>query len=212
MKEVYLMGFGGFAREVYWHIVKEDNFKFKVMGFIDKIPTIVSNHKNFYDGIPVINENSFDFTGKSIIIAVGDPSLREKMFFYIINRFDDVDFPNMISSYATISSPKTIKYGKGCIVCPGCVLTCDITLKDFVILNLNTTIGHDVILENFSTTATNVSISGNVFVGKNTYFGNNSSVKEKIDICDDVIIGMGAAVVKPITERGVYVGIPARKR
>jgi len=41
--------------------------------------------------------------------------------------------------------------------------------------------------------------------------GTNAAIKQKITICDDVTIGMSAAVVKNINEKGIYVGIPAKK-
>jgi UDP-3-O-[3-hydroxymyristoyl] glucosamine N-acyltransferase len=53
-------------------------------------------------------------------------------------------------------------------------------------------------------------ISGNVEIGDFVYMGNNSSIKEKIKICNNVIIGMNSAVVKHITQQGVYVGVPSK--
>jgi len=46
---------------------------------------------------------------------------------------------------------------------------------------------------------------------RNVYFGTNSSVREKISICDNVVVGLNAGVVKNITESGIYVGVPAKK-
>jgi serine acetyltransferase len=43
------------------------------------------------------------------------------------------------------------------------------------------------------------------------YIGSNSSIKEKIFVCDLATIGASAAVVKNIEEAGVYVGVPAKK-
>ena len=36
-------------------------------------------------------------------------------------------------------------------------------------------------------------------------------IREKISICDDVIIGLNSGVVGDIVESGVYVGTPAKK-
>jgi UDP-3-O-[3-hydroxymyristoyl] glucosamine N-acyltransferase len=54
-------------------------------------------------------------------------------------------------------------------------------------------------------------ISGNCKIGNNVYIGSNSSVREKITICDNVIIGLNGGVVKNITKEGVYVGLPVKK-
>jgi acetyltransferase-like isoleucine patch superfamily enzyme len=53
-------------------------------------------------------------------------------------------------------------------------------------------------------------VSGNVRISDCVYMGNNSSIKEKIVVNSDVIIGSNATVVKNIITSGVYVGVPAK--
>jgi len=48
-------------------------------------------------------------------------------------------------------------------------------------------------------------------IGNNCKIGSNVTIVSGADICDDVEIGAGAVVIKPITEPGLYVGNPARK-
>ncbi len=57
---------------------------------------------------------------------------------------------------------------------------------------------------------------GNQDLWKETKIGNRVSIGSNatllpVNICDDVVIGAGAVVTKDITERGVYVGNPARR-
>lgn len=47
-------------------------------------------------------------------------------------------------------------------------------------------------------------------LGENVSVGSNSTILP-VTICNDVVIGAGAVVVKDITEPGVYIGNPARK-
>jgi UDP-3-O-[3-hydroxymyristoyl] glucosamine N-acyltransferase len=54
-------------------------------------------------------------------------------------------------------------------------------------------------------------VSGNCTIGNRVYLGTNSSIREKIEICDDVTIGLNSGVVKNIKESGVYVGSPSKK-
>ena len=78
-------------------------------------------------------------------------------------------------------------------------------------LNLHTTIGHDCIINDFFTTAPGVKISGNSMIGKCVYFGSNSSIKQKLKVCDNVTIGLNSGVVKDINESGIYGGVPVKK-
>jgi UDP-3-O-[3-hydroxymyristoyl] glucosamine N-acyltransferase len=54
-------------------------------------------------------------------------------------------------------------------------------------------------------------VSGNCNIGDCVYLGSNSSVREKISICDNTIIGLSSGVVKNIETTGTYVGVPAKK-
>ena len=54
-------------------------------------------------------------------------------------------------------------------------------------------------------------ISGNNSIGESVYIGTNSSFKEKIQVCDNLIIGLNSGVVTNIKESGTYVGTPSVK-
>ena len=54
-------------------------------------------------------------------------------------------------------------------------------------------------------------LSGDVIIKDQVYIGTNSSVREKISICDNVTIGLNSGVVKNINESGTYVGSPLKK-
>jgi UDP-3-O-[3-hydroxymyristoyl] glucosamine N-acyltransferase len=54
-------------------------------------------------------------------------------------------------------------------------------------------------------------VSGNVTLGNKVYLGTNSCIREKINICDNVTIGLITGVVKDITQSGVWVGSPIKK-
>jgi acetyltransferase-like isoleucine patch superfamily enzyme len=50
----------------------------------------------------------------------------------------------------------------------------------------------------------------NTIIGNRVSIGSNATILP-VSICDDVVIGAGAVVTKDITEKGVYVGNPARR-
>ena len=63
----------------------------------------------------------------------------------------------------------------------------------------------------FSHISVNATVCGRCTIGNNVFLGAGAVVKDKIAICDDVVIGANALVIKDITASGVYVGSPARK-
>lgn len=50
---------------------------------------------------------------------------------------------------------------------------------------------------------------GCVKIGKGTWIGIGSTIKDRVSISGDIVIGAGSVVVKDINEEGTYVGVPA---
>jgi UDP-3-O-[3-hydroxymyristoyl] glucosamine N-acyltransferase len=71
------------------------------------------------------------------------------------------------------------------------------------------TVGHNSIIGENTVIATGAVIGGSAKVGANCWIGLNSTIKNGASVCDNVVVGMGAAVVKDIVEPGVYAGVPA---
>lgn len=193
-----IVGNGGFGREVYWSLKEEDRNQAKF--FVDD---------EYWDekDINTLPISKFDHNEYELVVAIGDPTLRKQM----VERLPkQAKYFTHIHEKAVILDPNT-KMGEGSIICAGTVLTTNITLGKHTHLNLHTTVGHDTIIGNYFTTAPSVNISGNCKIGNQVYVGTNSSIREKINICDDVILGLNSGVVKDILEPGVYGGTPSKK-
>ena len=206
--KICILGKGGMAREVF--LIIKDNLKGKEIEieklcfFLVKDDEYDPNEKIL--GINCIPESEFNSELYELVIAVGDCRLREK----IKNKFpDSTVYPKIISKYAVVSEYASI--GKGAIICPGTIITCDVEIGEFVIINLNVTISHDSKVGNFSTIAPGVNINGNCLLKDGVYVGSSVAVKQGVSICNDVIIGMGAVVVKDISSTGTYIGNPLKK-
>ena len=193
-----IVGVGGFGREVYWSLnqTERDNTVF----FVDDEYWKQEDEKV----LPLSEFNSEEY---EIVIAIGDPNLRKKM---VEKLPKDTKYFKHINSSVIILDPNT-QIGEGSIICAGTILTTNIKIGKHSHLNLHTTIGHDVTIGDFFTTAPGVKISGNCNIGNEVYVGTNSSIKEKIKITDSVTIGLNSGVVKNILEPGVYIGTPCKK-
>lgn len=161
---------------------------------------------NQVHGIPVITESQFNPLDFQVVVAIGDPLIRKQV----------VDRLPKETKYATIIHPsaiisKYVKIGEGSIITAGTIITTDIVIGKHAHLNLYTTIGHDCVIGDYFTTAPGTNISGICNIGNCVYFGTNSSIRQGINVCDNVTIGMGAIVVKDIIEKGIYIGNPVKK-
>ena len=102
-----------------------------------------------------------------------------------------------------------VEIGAGCTIDRG--VSSDTLIGAGTKMDNQVHIGHDCVIGDYFTTAPGVQISGNETIGNRVYFGTRSCMKQKLTICDDVIVGMNAGVVKNITEPGTYVGTPSIK-
>lgn len=205
MAKSYIVGTGGFAREVLF-LMDELGMYNTLHGFIepDHIWEEKWKDKTIMDKpvFPFSDVKAFD----QITIGVADSNIRRKTISQLPK---DVVYLSLVHPNVSIS--KWCKIGLGSIITAGCILTTQIEIGDHCHLNLGTTIGHDCNIGDFFTTAPSVNISGICNIGNNVYFGTGAATKQGINICHDVTIGMGAMVTKSITESGTYVGIPAKK-
>lgn len=205
LNPTYIIGTGGFAREVA-AIFDELGCYDKFLGFIDRSDVAQEYAGQLLMDRTVMSQEDFKVEMGSILVAIGDPTLREK----VVGRLPgNTVFSTVIHPDAVISRWATV--GEGSIICAGCIVTTQIQIGAHAQLNLGTTIGHDCVIDDFFTTAPSVNISGNCNFDKRVYFGTGAATRQGIDIVSDVTIGMGAMVVKNIIEPGVYVGIPAKK-
>jgi sugar O-acyltransferase (sialic acid O-acetyltransferase NeuD family) len=184
-----IFGYGGHAKEVAVQINKSITF------FVDDE---YSNEKT----LPISSFNPYEF---KLIVAVTNPIERKK----IVERLPKE------TTYFTFIHPSAqifddIQIGEGSFIGANCILTTNIILGSHTILNRGNQIGHDSIIGDYFSAMPGAIVSGNVNISDCVYMGNNSSVKEKTSIIENVTIGSNCTVVKNITKPGVYVGVPAK--
>jgi acetyltransferase-like isoleucine patch superfamily enzyme len=71
-------------------------------------------------------------------------------------------------------------------------------------------IGHNCVVGKDNFFAPGVLLAGGTKIGNNCYIWQGVITRSYVSVCDNVIIGAGAVVMKDITEPGVYYGAPAR--
>jgi len=164
----------------------------------------------------VILESEIDrYPDLGYTIGIGDGDIRQR----IAQRFTGrLRFVNLIHPSATFGhgQRQIIEARQGVIVCAGVRFTNNIQIGDFTIFNLNATISHDVVIDDFVYVAPGAHIAGNVHVGTRCWIGtgvaiNQGSGEARLLIGTDTVIGSGAVVVKPCEPSAVYVGIPAKR-
>lgn len=208
MKDLYIIGAGGFGREVAWIVERINSIKptWNLKGFIDDNETLWGSIEGEYHVLGGC-EHLSTLEDVYAVCAVGSSNVRKK----IIEKLKDtsVKFATLVDPSVLYSN--SVKIGEGAIVCAGTIITVDVNIGDHVIVNLDCTIGHDAVIDNFVTIYPSVNVSGNVLIGECSELGTGTQIIQGKKVISNTIIGAGAIVVKDCIESGTYVGSPAKK-
>ena len=205
MNNIYIIGAGGFAKEVY-SLLKDFGI-YEITGFIDVNPNsdslTIGN-----DTIPIIDEDIFlsDYKNVSVCIGTGYPNVIKK----IIKKYQNFIFPNIIHP-SFIGNKDSISMGYGNIITAGVIFTTDIKIGNFNVFNLGCTVGHDCKILDGNVFNPKTNISGNCSIGNNNLFGVGSSILEKLNVGNNNIIGGGSIIISNIEDNSTYVGVPGKK-
>ena len=207
-KPIAVYGASGFGRELAWLI--ETCMTYDVVCFIDDSSAKQGASLN---GIPVMSleQTRKDFPNAKVVGGVGVPKTRELLMKKAAQA--GFDFETII--HPRVEHSQWVEIGKGTVICAGNILTTNIVLGQHVQINLDCTVGHDVIMGDYTTLAPGVHVSGWIHFGKRVYVGTgavmiNGTKDQPLTIGDDSIIGAGAVVTKNIPSGVTAVGVPAR--
>lgn len=209
MKDIAIFGVGGFGREVLTLIqdVNKVEPTWNVIGFFD------DGHPIGYEthglkNLGGVNELNLWKTPLAITIAIGTPKIKKTIIDKIQNPL--IEYPTLIHPSVIIGDWDYVKIGKGCIICAYSVITCDVEVGDFVILNLSCTLGHDTVIKDFAAFMPTCNISGEVMIGEGVYCGTGVKIINQTSIGDNTVVGAGAVVAKPLPANCTAVGVPAK--
>lgn len=208
MKDIVIIGAGGFGREVKT-IIDTLNKGHKVYNFLGYYDDGIEKGK-IINGFPVLGAleelNSLK-TNLSVVLGIGDPIVKSKIVASLSNNL--LNFPTLIHPSVLISDDE-VTIGHGCVICAGTIITCNIKIGNFVTLNLMCTVGHDTTINDFSAFMPSVNISGEVLIDEKVYVGTGAKIINQLTIGKNTIVGAGAVVSRSLPENCTAVGIPAK--
>ncbi len=207
MKNIVIYGAGGFGREtsLLLHQINLQSQQWNVIGYCDdgkKVGEKVGQ-LSVIGGMDYLNDFKQEL---NVVIAIADPVTRENISKKLSN--PKLKFPAII--HPSVSINEDCNVGDGSIICSGVIMTVDVQVKPFSIVNLKCTLGHDCVIGDFSALMPSVNISGNVSIGKGVYIGAGAILLQGISVGDYSVIGAGAVVNKSFENNKRIMGVPAK--
>lgn len=201
-----IYGAGGLGREVYElsQAINEKENRWSEIIFIDDANDLYNPRD-----LKIINFESlmsYKHSDIEICIAIGEPSIREKLYTKIIK----TDFSLATLIHPEVSIPASTIIEDGAIVCKFVSITCDIKIGKNVYIHPMACIGHDSIVGDHSIISSYVDVAGDCHIGNRTFLAIGVIMKQGIIIGDDSIIGLGSVVHRDIQSSVIALGNPAR--
>lgn len=206
LKDLYIIGAGGFGREVAW-LVRRINAvipTWNIKGFIDDNSSLWNTVEDGYKilgGCDYLKEQCSAWA----VCAVGNAKARKK----IVEKIgSSVRFATVIDPSVVIS--ESVEIGIGTIICAGTIITVDEKIGNHVIINLDCTIGHDDVIDDFVTLYPSVNVSGACHLRECVEMGTGSQIIQGLNVGAGTIVGASACVVKDLEAEVTAVGCPAK--
>ncbi|MDZ5034410.1 transferase, partial [Clostridium perfringens] len=163
IKNIVIVGAGGFGREVAWLIeeINKKELQWNILGFIDDD---LSKKGNFLNAYEILGDLQSLEKIKDLYFAcaIGNSNIKAKL----ANRCEEIGLKPATLIHPNVELGNFNEIGIGNIICAGNVITVNVKTGKYVTINLSCTIGHDVILKDYITVYPSVSISGNCDIGE----------------------------------------------
>jgi len=208
MKDIAIYGAGGFGREVACLIraINKVEPRWNLIGYFDDVQ-IKGENNGFGRILGGIDDlNAYD-KALSIVMAIGTPTVVAA----IVSRIDNsyIDFPNIIAPDIIYLDTSTLVMGKGNLVMFQSLISCNVTMGDFNLLNCGVSLGHETKLGSYNALMSYVKISGDVKIEDSNYFGVCSVVLQKMKIGNNTTIGTNSVIMRKTKDNTTYFGNPA---
>lgn len=205
MKDIIIVGAGGFGREVYYLIkrINEHTPTWNIKGFIDDNPHALDGVKCDATIIGSISEWQ-PKADEFFAMGLASPATKEELSALLKARG---------AKFATLIDPRTLLYdyitfGEGCVVIAG-MISDNVTIGNFVHV-AGSMIGQDSTIGDYSTTTGYANIVS-AKLGKRVFVGSQAVVLNNVKVGDDAFVCVGSVVMKNV-KSGVKVhGNPAQE-
>lgn len=114
----------------------------------------------------------------------------------------------LIHPMATVGGDNTI--AEGCILTAGSRVTTNITMGRHTQLHVNSTVGHDSVLDDFVSVYPGATVSGNVHLAEAVTVGTGANVLPGVTVGAGAFVGAGAVVTTDVEPHVTVAGVPAR--
>lgn len=209
MRDIAIYGASGFGREVACLIshINDSQPQWNLIGFFDDgiAEGAEVQYGRVLGGMERLNRWNSPL---SVCFALGNPKVLRNLVNQINNSC--IDFPNIIDPHVLFMDERTVKMGQGNVICANTLISCNVKLGDFNMINVCSHLGHECELGDYNVVMPGGNLSGGVVVGDCNLFGVNSAVLQYKKVGNEVVLSPGSILSRTAKDGKMYVGNPAK--
>lgn len=145
---------------------------------------------------------------KGVVVAIGDNLVRSEVIARVEGLCPNLPFVCATHPRATIA--RDVSVGDGTVVMAGVTINSSCRIGLACILNTNSSLDHDSIMEDFSSLAPGAVTGGNCRVGFGSAIGIGATLVHNVDVGEHTVVGAGSLVLDPVPSFKLVYGVPAK--
>ena len=208
MYNIIIVGAGGFGREVYQWV--KDSFcseKFQVKGFLSDNPQPLDR---FGIDAPILgDEVTYEITEcDRFIFAIGDVDIKKR----IVTKLKDKggEFLTLIHPTAVVA--KSAKIGEGVIICPFALVSPNVELDDFVMMNFYSSCGHDAKVGKHCILSPYATLNGFAILADEVFLGSHATVAAHKQVGYRAKISANSVAMYDVPANTLVYGVPGKNQ
>jgi sugar O-acyltransferase (sialic acid O-acetyltransferase NeuD family) len=210
-RPIFIVGAGGFAREVRW-LVEEINAQkpaYEFGGYLVPDPKAPGDHDSCEMLISRVEWLKRPPRNAAVALGIGDPAIRKKHGDEVRDALGDAGLPVLIHPSVLIDR-NSCQLAPGVVICAGCIVTVNVKFGRYVRVDRACNIGHEAEIGEAASINPTVTISGGVRIGAGATIGTGVQILQYVTIGENSVVGAGALVNRDVAAGMTVVGVPAK--
>lgn len=212
-RRIVVIGAGGFAREVEWlihEISAAGGISYQFLGFLVSDLSRLGPKDNTDKLL-----GDFSWFEKDpgrvdcLAMGIGAPPTRLRLADELNQRFPRLEWPALVHPNVRMDK-RSCRIERGVLLCAGNIATVNVHLKEFALVNLACTLGHEAVIGRGTVLNPTVNVSGGVELGDGVLVGTGAQLLQYVNVGEGATIGAGAVVTQDVPPGVTVVGVPAK--